>query len=174
MRKKLAVLGVTVVALALLGAVAPSVVAPKANRAEALTRCGVGSGGVIARNGPYAAWVNMCVEHLGEGVRALAYVHCYTGSGDVPCNWEFRDLELWRGSPADPDRVRWVHGYAHQTGVRNGYIAAEDHGWGPCLNTIVGGIWFGQSPRIYIRFPNGVLSGPRSLTGASVVHQDCS
>jgi hypothetical protein len=169
MRRRISALAVVVV-LAFLGAVAPSVVAPNANRAEALIRCPA-SGGVIARSGPYAAWVDMCVEHLGTGVRAMAYVHCYTASGDVACNWEFKNLELWRHPSGPP--VLHKQGYAHKTGLANGYVAAQDHGWAPCLGTITGGLWSASSPKIYVRFPNGVLAGPRSQNGLAVVHQDC-
>jgi hypothetical protein len=168
-RKAVVVFGAVMV-MGVLGVVAPAAFAPNANRAEALIRCPT-NGGVIARNGPYAAWVTMCVEHLQNDVRAMAYVHCYSGSGDVACNWEFKNLELWRDYSSGP--VRFKQGYAHATGVSNGYIAAQDHGWAPCPNLIVGGSWHSQSPAVFVRFPNGVLSGPRSVKGSPVVHQNC-
>ena len=154
-----------VLALSVLLVVAPALINPQAHRAEANVWCSPYNGGVIARTGPYAAWVNPCVEFSTGGARAMVYVHCYTASGDVPCNWEFRHLILDRYLNAqNPIEVR--NRYAHETGVANGYIAAPDS-WYPCpvypYNPAYQ--YLARSPDIYVRFPNGTLVGPRGSQG---------
>ena len=141
--------------------VAPAIINPQAHRAEANVWCNPYNGGVIARTGPYAAWVNPGVEFSTGGARAMVYVHCYTAYGDVPCNWELRHLILERYLNArDPIVVR--DRYAHQTGVANGYIAAPDS-WYPCPVSSYHPAcqYLARSPDIYVRFPNGTLVGPR-------------
>jgi hypothetical protein len=153
-----------VLTLSAVGIVAPAVVNPQAHRAEANVYCDLWSGGVIARSGPYAAWVNPCVEFSTGGARAIVYVHCYTDSGDVPCNWEFRHLILERYLNGQTIVVK--NRYAHQTGVANGYIAAPDS-WYPCPVYPYNPAYHysARSPDIYVRFPNGRLIGPRESRG---------
>ena len=98
MRPRTALLTMTLVVVV---AVAPAIVAPRAN---------VASAGLLAcRNGTWAAWQDpsgntwtsrhqTCIEQLPGGLRALLRLRCYrNGTLNSNCNFTIESLWLWHG-----------------------------------------------------------------------------
>jgi hypothetical protein len=136
--------------LGLLLAVAPAIVRPDANRAEAGVGCDSGETQVVARHGPWVAWVWLCVEVLGSGVRPGVMVWCATASGtNALCNWDFSPLHLHNQLH---NVIRSERAYA--TGKTAGaYIATP--GWASrsqCTSA------YSDSPLLRVRFPDGYLT----------------
>jgi hypothetical protein len=141
--------------LGLLVAVAPAIVRPDANRAEASVWCANGGPQTVARHGPWAATLALCIEFLGSGVRPGAQVWCETSSTQVPCNWDFRHMHLH-----NQNSTAIVNERAYATGKTNGAWIATP-GWAnrsQCTSA------WSDSPDLYIRFPDGVLVGPQTTT----------
>jgi hypothetical protein len=153
--RRLLVLTCVTAMLGLLVAVAPAIVRPDANRAEAFTSCDAGGRQTVARHDIWAAKVQLCVEVLGQGVRPGVKVWCETGSAtQVPCNWDFNPLHLHnqRNDVIRSERV-------HETGKTGGaYLATS--GWAyrsQCTSA------YSDSPQLWIRFPDGRLVGPQTV-----------
>jgi hypothetical protein len=138
---------------ALLGAlvaVAPAIVRPVANRAEAVDVCeGFDFGQTVARHGPYAAWLQLCVEVLGTGVRPGARVRCGTASTIVPCNWDFSPMHLH-----NQNHTTIVNERAYATGKTNDAFIATP-GWANRSQCIYA---YSDSPTMRVRFPDGYLT----------------
>lgn len=144
--------------LGLLVAVAPAVVRPDANRAEAGVFCddtGAGNHQTVAQHGPWEAELSPCVEILGSGVRPGATVWCHTSTSQVPCNWDFRHMHLH-----NQNTTAIVNQRAYATGKTNGAWIATP-GWANRSQCVTA---YSDSPDLYIRFPDGALVGPRSVT----------
>jgi hypothetical protein len=156
MRRFLVLICVTAM-LGLLVAVAPAVVRPDANRAEALTACeDTGTGHhTVAQHGPWEAEVSLCAEFLQNGVRPGANVWCHTATSQVPCNWDFRHMHLH-----NQNTTAIVNQRAYAIGKTNGAFIATP-GWANRSQCVTA---YSDSPDLYIRFPDGALIGPRSLT----------
>jgi hypothetical protein len=142
--------------LGLLVAVAPAIVRPDANRAEAAVLCeDAGSRQTVAQHGPWAARLDMCIEFLENGLRPGATVWCETSTTQVPCNWDFRHMHLHKQGGT---LIRNERAYA--TGKTNGAWVATPH-WSNRSQCVTA---YSDSPDLYIRFPDGALVGPRSTT----------
>jgi hypothetical protein len=159
--RRLLALGCVTMLLGLLFAVAPAIVRPEANRAEAVLRCDLGTGSVqtIARRGPWAAKVLLCVEALGNGVRPGARVWCGTASTQVPCNWDFNPFQL-----IDETRLVEYEERANEQGKTNGAYIATPH-WASrsvCIHAE-------SNAFVKVRFPDGVLSSLHYVTWIGVL-----
>ena len=158
MRRFLVLTCVTVM-LGLLVAVAPAVVRPDANRAEAFVGCEDTGGGnfhTVAQHGPWEAELSLCVELLGSGVRPGAHVWCHTATSQVPCNWDFRHMHLH-----NQNTTAIVNKQAYATGKTNGDYIATPAPWANRSQCVTA---YSDSPDLYVRFPDGALVGPRSVT----------
>jgi hypothetical protein len=140
--------------LGLLVAVAPAVVRPDANRAEANVTCDIVAQ-TVAQHANWAAKVLLCVEVLGSGVRPGVKVFCGTASTQVPCNWDFNPLHLH-----NQRHTVIREGRVHETGKTNGaYLATPT--WAnrsQCTSA------YSDSPQLWVRFPDGSLAGPQTAT----------
>jgi hypothetical protein len=149
--------------LGVLVAVAPAIVRPDANRAEASVSCDIVAQ-VVARHADWAAQVLLCGERLGDGVRPAVKVFCGTASTQVPCNWDFNPLHLHnqRHTVIRQDRV-------HATGKTNGaYLATPN--WAhrsQCLYA------YSDSPQLRVRFPDGHLTPWVSATWQAGYYLPC-
>jgi hypothetical protein len=153
---RLLVLTCVTAMLGLLVAVAPAVVRPDANRAEASVWCeDAGSFQTVAQHGPWEATLTMCIELLGSGVRPGAEVSGHTSTTQVPCNWDFRHMHLHK-----QDGTAIVNERAYATGKTN-YAWVATPGWANRSQCVTA---YSDSPDLYIRFPDGALVGPKSTT----------
>jgi hypothetical protein len=152
MRRLLALTSVATI-LALLAVVAPALVRPDANRAEALVTCNGTFKQTIAQHDVWVAKVLLCVEVLGDGVRQGAKVYCGTASTQVPCNWDFDPHQLFNELGIAVAGARM-----HETGKTGGdYMAVPN--WTPradadCAHYDV----FSETLAVRVRFPDGYLT----------------
>jgi hypothetical protein len=167
--RRLLVLSCVTAMLGALLAVAPAIVRPDANRAEAGVACdngGVFEGQqVVARHDIWYAMVVLCVERLGSGIRPGVMVWCGNGAGtQFPCNWDFNPLHLHNQSHTV---IRSERAYA--TGKTGGDYIATPH-WSnrsQCYEA------YSDSPQLRVRFPDGYLTSWRSATWLSPLHISC-
>jgi hypothetical protein len=152
MRRFLVLTWVTAL-LGLLVAVAPAIVRPDANRAEATVYFDAYQ--TLARHGPWAAEVRLGVEVLGSGVRPGVLVYCVTATSSVPCNWDFNPMHL-HNQNATVIRSERVH--ATDVWINN-YLATS--GWSNRSQCIKA---YSDSPLVWIRFPDRYLAGPQTAT----------
>jgi hypothetical protein len=149
--RRLLVLSCVTAMLGMLVAVAPAVVRPDANRAEAYVNCDIVRQ-TVARHDIWAAKILLCVEVLGSGVRPGVKVWCETGSNtQFPCNWDFNPLH------AHDLNTTLIHSErAHETGKTNGaYIATPN--WGN-RSRCTSGAAYSDAPLLRVRFPDGHLT----------------
>jgi hypothetical protein len=150
--------------LGLLMTVAPAIVHPDANRAEAAVRCDPVGSQTVARWSAWAASVVLCLEVLGNGVRPGALVYCETASTSVPCNWDFYPLDLRNQNNTLIHSER-----AHATNKTNGAYIATPH-W---ANTIYCNTGYSESPSMRVRFPDGKLSSWHTVEWQNNVGSPC-
>lgn len=161
--RRLLVLSCVTALLGVVVAVAPAFVRPDANRAEALVACDK-IDHTVARHGPWAATIWLCVEGLGSGVRPGAKVWCASQSDIVPCNWDFNPMHLH-----NQNHTAIVNERAYATGKTLGdYIATP--GWANRSQCIEA---YSDSPLLRVRFPDGYLS-PWTSASWTVLNIPCS
>jgi hypothetical protein len=153
MMRRLLVLTCVAALLGLLVAVAPAIVRPDANRAEATVYCDAYQ--TVAQHGSWEAKVRLCVEVLGSGVRPGVLVYCSTAISSVPCNWDFNPLHL-HNQNATLIRSERVH--ATEVWINN-YLATP--GW---ANRSQCNRAYSDSPQLRVRFPDGHLTDWKSAT----------
>jgi hypothetical protein len=166
--RRLLVLGCVTALLGVLVAVTPAIVRPDANRAEAFVQCEdpVDYPQIVARHGPWAAWVDLCVEVLETDIRPGAEVTCGTASTLVLCNWDFSPMHLHNQRH---EVIRSERAYA--TGKTNGAYIATPH-WSSrsqCTSA------YSDSPQLRVRFPDGYLTPWVSATwqGIAALYPSC-
>ena len=151
--RRFLVLSCVTVLFGVLVAVAPAVVRPDANRAEAAVGCFYFQ--TVAQHGPWAASVSLCVEKLEAGIRPGVKVYCGTASTQVPCNWDFNKLHLHNQNDTV---IR--EGRVQATGKTNGaYLATPT--WANRSQCIKA---YTDAPQLWVRFPDGLLVGPQSAS----------
>lgn len=156
--RRLLVLSFVTALLGVLVAVAPAVVRPAANRAEASVVSCDPVIHTLARYSKWAAKMRMCIEYFSNAARPGAKVDCVTSTTHVPCNWAVENVNL---SDMGGNQI-WHSDFGiHASGKTNGaYIATPD----ACTQSnCVGPNPLGTSGLVWVRFPDGHLDGPRFI-----------
>lgn len=158
--RRLLVLSFVTALLGVLVAVAPAVVRPAANRAEASVVSCDPVIHTIARHSIYAAKMRMCIEYFSNSARPGAKVDCVTATTHVSCNWAMASHDV--GLYDMGGYAIWSSSYGiHAVGKTNGaYIATPDactHS--DCLAPNPLGTW----GYVQVRFPDGHLTDPHYI-----------